>query len=118
MDNDDKAPKGKLPGTGKELAVYRKPNVRAKSLLERLDTLISKTWGKDPKLHAVLTTRVFNGSSVEGTPLYDKAASAIYIRQLAFAEGDTELGELPLATLSRMVGSVLRRFDFAPLSIE
>lgn len=116
MENNE-LPQGKLPSTSKELSVYRK-RAASKSVLERANALIEKTWGKNQKIHAVLTTRVFNGSTIEGTYIADKIAGAMYLREIAVAEGDVELAELPLAKLSNMIGTVLRRYDFTPLGIE
>jgi hypothetical protein len=48
----------------------------------------------------------------------DKIAGAMYFRELAVAEGDTELAAVPLAKLSNMIGTILRRYDFSPLEIE
>ncbi len=113
----DDAPHGKLPSTTRELQVYRK-KAASKSVLERANALVEKTWGKHPKMHAVLTTRVFNGKTMEGTAIADKIAGAMYLREVALAEGDIELAELPLARVSNMIGVVLRRYDFTPLAVE
>jgi hypothetical protein len=113
----DTTDKPRLPSTSKELGVYRKKTA-PKSEVDRADLLMQKTWGKHAKFQAVNTTRVLNGSTVEGTAVADKIAGAMYLREIAVAEGDVGLAELPLARLSSIIGTVLRRYDFTPLAIE
>lgn len=109
--------KPQLPSTSRELAAYRK-HVAQKNILNRVDDLLMKNWGKDPKLHAVLQTRALNGSTVEGTLVADKVAGAMYLREKAAAAGESEIAALPLAELSNKIGAVLRRFDLDQLKLE
>jgi hypothetical protein len=108
--------KPRLPATSKELAVYRKPGA-PKSELDRIDVTLQKVWGKNEKLHAQMAARL-NGHTIEGSKSYDKAAGAMYLRDVLIAEGAPDLADLPLARLSNIIGTVLRRYDFTPLAIE
>jgi hypothetical protein len=111
---EDKKPR--LPATAKELVVYRKKTA-PKSEVDRVDAILQKTWGKDQRLHAQIAARL-NGHTIEGTKSFDKAAGSMYLREMLIADGQVDLAELPLARLSSIIGTVLRRYDFTPLAIE
>jgi hypothetical protein len=106
----------RLPATSKELAVYRKAGA-PKSEVDRIDSTLQKSWGKNQKLHAQMAARL-NGHTIEGTKLYDKAAGAMYLREILISEGEPDLADLPLARLSNIIGTVLRRYDFSPLELK